>query len=100
MDRHGVEDVVDAVAEQYDIEVYDVHESGDTLVIRQDELETTRLTMTSALIFDRYDTEFEHIEVRVPDSGEKTRVSRSEFQQSMHDFSRVIDDDSPAGPYS
>lgn len=93
MDSLGIEHTVHRIADAYDIEVYDVHESGDTLVIEQDECEDTRSTMTSALLFDRYDAHFDHIEIRVPESDEGTRVSRSQFHQSMNSFSEVIGND-------
>jgi hypothetical protein len=99
MVAQGIEEIVHRVAESYDVEVYEVHESSDTLVIKQDQFDETRVTMTSALIFDRYDADFEHIEIRVPDSGEKTRISRHRFTETLHRLSNVVGDDSPGNPY-
>ncbi|KAB1187839.1 MULTISPECIES: hypothetical protein [Haloferax] len=90
MDSLEIEHTVQNIADAYDIEVYDVHESGNTLVIEQEEFEDTRSTMTSALLFDRYDAGFDHIEIHVPDSGETKRISRTLFQESLSELSNVI----------
>ncbi|KAB1198502.1 MULTISPECIES: hypothetical protein [Haloferax] len=90
MEPLGIEQTVERIAETYEIEVYDVHESDDTLVIEQDEFDETRFAMTSALIFDRYDTQFDTIEVRVSESGETREVDRRQLQESFDRLSNVV----------
>lgn len=89
MEPTGIEATVERIAEAHEFDVYDVTESGDTLVIEQGAFDETRFTMTSALLFDRYDAEFDHIEVRLP-TGETKRIGRDEFRESIHRFSDVI----------
>ena len=90
MGTPGIERMVERIAEAYEIHVYDVHESDDTLVIEQDEFDETRFTMTSALLFDRFDAEFEHIEIRLLGTDETKRVSRQQFRESFHRLSTVV----------
>ncbi|WP_411967003.1 hypothetical protein [Haloferax sp. YSSS75] len=91
MGTPGIEQTVEQIAETYEFEVHDVQESDDTLVIEQDGFDETRFAMTSALLFDRYDADFEHIEVRLLDSDETKRVSRHELQDSFHRLSSVVE---------
>lgn len=90
MGTPGIEQTVERIAEAYEIDVYDVHESDDTLVIEQDEFDETTFTMTSALLFDRFDAEFEHIEIRLPGTDETKRISRQQFRESFHRLSTVV----------
>ncbi|WP_416840739.1 hypothetical protein [Haloferax sp. DFSO52] len=90
MEPHGIAQAVERIAETYEIEVHDVHETDDTLVIEQDDFDETRFTMTAALLFDRYDAHFDHVEVRHSDTGETTQVSRDQIRESFHRLSDFV----------
>ena len=58
-----IENTVRRIADEYDIEVYDVFESGGTVVTEQDEFEDTKFALLAAMLFDQYNTGFDHIEI-------------------------------------